>query len=470
MNAKNFFRKSISFVLVISLLLSICTSLSSCLRDTSEDQIRENISRTVENDKQNYDFVALYLYDWEFPIFDTEKLYWVENLFNTYYNVKEGLPETLDHAVLTANYFLDNYYNTIEKTDKSVVTECIIDSYITVIGDPYSVYRTPEENVEYDQSLAGSFGGIGVTVEYDHQEKTVMVSAVNIGSPAEEAGVMVGDYLVGVDGKSIDELGYDNLVSEIRGEVGTSVTVSFKRGDTVLDLTMARALVSEKTVSYYIDEDGIGYIRITQFVRVTYDQFTEAIDYMKENGAVGVVFDVRSNPGGLVETVTRMLSYILPSGKVVVSYQYKGADPVYRVTKDDYIDTKTGETVDSTLDIPMVVLCNQYSASAAEIFTSVIRDHRNDGVLDARIVGTTTYKKGIMQTSFQHPDDGSLLTITVAYYNPPSGENYHGIGITPDVEVHLPELKEGETTVEDTQLAGGKEELKKLINEKNTLQ
>ena len=116
----------------------------------------------------------------------------------------------------------------------------------------------------------------------------------------------------------------------------------------------------------------------------------------------------------------------------------------------------------------MVVLCNQYSASAAEIFTSVIRDHRNDGVLDAKIVGTTTYKKGIMQTSFQHPDDGSLLTITVAYYNPPSGENYHGIGITPDVEVHLPELKEGETTVEDTQLARGKEELKKLINEKNT--
>jgi carboxyl-terminal processing protease len=191
---------------------------------------------------------------------------------------------------------------------------------------------------------------------------------------------------------------------------------------------------------------------------------------MKENGAVGVVFDLRSNPGGLLDSVIDMLSYILPTGKVLLSYQYKGKSPVFKVTKADGINQQTGEAIDSTLDLPMVVLCNEYSASAAEIFTSVIRDYRNDGLLDAKIVGKTTYKKGIMQASFQHPDDGSLLTITVAYYNPPSGENYHGIGITPDLTVDLPEIKEGETSVEDTQLKAGIEELKKLINENKTLQ
>lgn len=470
MQEKNFFKRLISSVLVISLILSLSITFTSCLRDTSKDLIRENIAATLENDTENNSYVFLYLFDWEMPAFDTQKVFWVEELFYRYYNVKEGLPKTLDHAVLTANHFLDNHYDLIDKGDKNAVTEALIDSYITVIGDPYSVYRSPEENVEYDQNLSGSFGGIGVTVEYDHQKKTVMVSAVNIGSPAETAGISVGDYIVGVDGKSIDEIGYDKMVSLIRGEVGTEVTVSVKRGEKLLDFTMTRFLVNEKTVSYSLSEDGIGYIRITQFIRVTYAQFTEAVDYMKENGARGVIFDVRSNPGGLLDTVIAMMSYLLPSDKVIVSYQYKGDDPVFKMSGADKYDEETGKGVDSTLDIPMVVLCNEYSASAAEIFTSVIRDHRNDGLLDAAIVGTTTYKKGIMQASFQHPDDGSLLTITVAYYNPPSGENYHGVGITPDVYVELPELKEGENTVEDTQLNAGIEELEKLINANNTLQ
>ncbi len=472
MKKKNLLTKSLSFITLTVLLLSLLFSLASCFNidPATKDEIRDNLNATLEGGKQNNDYVTEYLYEWDIPSFDTEKLGWVEQLFHYYYNIKDGMPETLEHAVLTANHFLDNYYDTIDISDRTAVTDALITSYVDVVGDPYSVYRTPDESTQYDADLSGEFGGIGVTVEYDHKEKTVMISSVHIGGSAESVGMAVGDFIIGVNGESIDDIGYDKLVNNIRGRVGTSVTVRVKRGDKELDFTMERALVKEQSVVYSLDEDGIGYIRVTQFIGVTFDQFKEAVDYMRNNGAKGIVFDMRSNPGGLVTSVTDMMSYILPTGKTILSYQYKNTPEVVIKTTDDTPAKGEEPAIDSLLSLPMVVLCNEYTASAAEIFTSVIRDYRDEGLLEARIVGTTTYKKGIMQGSFAYPKDGSLITITVAYYNPPSGENYHGIGITPDVYVELPELKDGETTVEDTQLKAGIEELKMLINANNNLQ
>jgi len=473
MQKSRLFRKFISLIVVLAILCSTVFSLSSCFssfrKEEDRDGILENISETVKNDRKNYDNVTPYLSDWGLPKFDTQKLSWVEGIFQQFYNIKGGLPDTLDHAVLTANHFLDNYYGKIDHSDKETVTDAIITSYVEVIGDPYSVYRTPDENEEYGQDISGTFGGIGVTVEYDHQNKTIMVVAVHIGSPSEAAGMKVGDYIVGVNGKTVEEVGYDKMVNHIRGKVGTPVTVTVLRGDKKLDLTMTREIVTDQTVTYSLDEDGIGYIRVTEFKEITHKQFTEAVDFMLENDAKGIVFDVRSNPGGLLETVVDMMSYILPTGKTVLSYQYKGQPTVKRLTEKDKTD-KNGKAVDVVVDLPMVVLCNEYSASAAEIFTSVIRDYRNEGLLNATIVGTTTYKKGIMQASFQYTKDSSLITLTVAYYNPPSGENYHGIGITPDVYVELPDTPSDDGTIEDTQLAKGIEELKKLINANNILQ
>ncbi len=469
MKKKQLLHRTVSFVTLIALLLSLSLCLSSCFSDATKEEIRDNVDAAVESGKEKNDCVSDYLYEWNLPDFDTEKLRWVEQLFTAYYNLKEGMPSTLDHAALTANHFLDKYYDEIDRNDKEAVTDAVITSYVDVIGDPYSVYRTPDESLQYGQDLSGEFGGIGVTVEYDHQQKNVMVSAVHIGGSAEGAGMAVGDYIIGVNGESIEDIGYDKMVNRIRGEIGTSVTVRVKRGDIELDFTMTRALVKEQSVIYSLDEEGIGYIRVTQFIEVTFSQFREAVDHMRANKAKGIIFDMRSNPGGLVSSVVDMMSYLLPTGKTILSYNYKNAPTKTEVT---HVDTNplTGEKFDSVIDVPIVVLCNEYSASAAEIFTSVIRDYRNEGLLDATIVGTTTYKKGIMQGSFQYTPDGSIVTITVAYYNPPSGENYHGIGIKPDVEVELPELKEGETTVEDTQYNSAVDELKKLINANNNLQ
>ncbi len=475
------FKKIVSFVTLTVLVLSLSLPLFSCTDGSSElpkfnfgdsvlskEEIQNNINKDKEKNADRNDYVTEYLYEWGFPAFKTEKLAWAEQLFDRYYNMKSGLPGTLEHSVLTAEHFLENYYDDIDRTDITAVTDAVITSYVEVIGDPYSVYRTPVESEDYDADLSGEFGGIGVTVEYNHQEKTVMVSATHIGGPAEAAGIAVGDYIIGVDGKTIDELGYDSLVDHIRGKIGTSVTVKVKRGDKELEFTMERALVKEQSVTYSLDENKIGYIRVTQFIKVTFPQFREAMDYMKENGAKGIIFDMRSNPGGLVDSIVDMASYLLPTGKTVISYEYKNLPTVVLKTEDD--KKENGETFDSVLDLPVVVLCNEYSASAAEIFTSVIRDYRDEGLFNATIVGTTTYKKGIMQGSFLYNPDGSQVTITVAYYNPPSGVNYHGIGVEPDVYVELPELKEGETSVEDTQLKAGIEELNKLINANNILQ
>ena len=188
----------------------------------------ENVSQTVANDTLRHEYVTLYLYDWNFPSFDTKKMSWIEQMFGKYYNIKTGMPETLDHAARTAKRFLDNYFDGIDRYDVNAVTDALITSYVDVIGDPYSVYRTPEEGGDYTQSLAGYFGGIGVTVEYDHVEKTVQIISVNPNSPAAGAGILTGDYIIGVDGKSIDVIGYDKAVhddSEIALLVG-DITVA----------------------------------------------------------------------------------------------------------------------------------------------------------------------------------------------------------------------------------------------------
>lgn len=445
---------------IAAVILSLSTLL--CLFSCEEAILtKEDLAANVadSSDEKAYDYVTLYLYDWDFPTFDTMKASWAEQVFKLMYNLKSGMPAVYDHAVLTAEYFLENYYDEIDLSDKKSVTDAVITSYVTVLGDPYSVYRTPVDSVEFEQNINGEFGGIGVTAEYDHTAETIMISEINIGSPAEKAGFEVGDYIIGVDGTPVSELGYLNAIYYIRGEKGTDVRITVKRGEKELTLTATRDTVKEISVAYDIDPDTmIAYIRISGFKGNTYEQFVEAVDHVKGAGAVGIIFDVRSNPGGLLSSVCDILSYLLPSDKTLVSYQYKNAATEVIKTADD-IHPKTNEKYDSVINLPFVVLCNNYTASSGEIFTSVIRDYRNEGLINAAIVGTTTYKKGIAQRTYGYDVDGSSVTVTIAYYNPPSGENYHGKGVVPDVTVPFPD--DAQT---DVQYEAAVEEMKKLLN------
>ena len=447
-------RISVLFLLAATLLAS-AIALSSCASDTppTKDEILENIEKTEPGDTKSYSYVMQYFSLWEMPEFDREKFAWVENHFKTNFNYGDGLPSTREHALESADLFLNEYFDNINLKNKTEVTEALINSYIAVIGDPYAVYRGAEEGSEYNDTISGTFGGIGVVLEYDHTKKTIMISSVNPGSPAEAAGLRAGDFIIGVDGNSIMEIGYLDVVKHIRGEVGTSVFITVERDKEICGFPCKRAIVDEKTVAYTTVE-GVGYIAVSGFKKNTYGQFANAVDALTEAGVSGIVFDMRNNPGGLVDSVCAMISYLVPSGNVILSYEFN--DKTAIITSESDKELEDGTKIDSVLDIPVVVICNEYTASSAEIFTSAIRDYRDMDILEAKIVGTTTYKKGIMQSTYSYKD-GSSLTYTIAYYNPPLGQNYHGVGIKPDVTVDL----KGD---EDTQLKVAIDELKLLIN------
>ena len=452
---KKSYQKAISKLLLLFIVLSVVfSSLVSCdlfsyVADDKEE-IQNNIDAgNTGKDEEQKKYVCDYLREWGMPIFDKLKFKYFEDRFIQLYNYEGGLGDTLTHAKKTAELFMEYYFDNVDKEDKTAVTDALLDCYVSALEDPYAFYRPPVETEDYMTDMSGKFGGIGVMVEYNDLDKTIMVNTVYPDSPAEKAGIKVGDYFYSIDGKTVEELGYTNAVNYVRGEIGTSVTLVMLRGDELVTVTAIRDEVEEINVAYEIDEEkNIAYVQIVSFKDNTFAQFKKAIDSIEAAGVKGIIFDLRNNPGGYVDSVVSVISYLIPDGERVISYQYKGREDIVLTAKDD------GE--DHVVDLPFVVICNQYTASAGEIFTAAIRDYREDKILNATIVGVTTYGKGIMQSSYYYPIDKSTVTFTVAYYNPPCNVNYHGIGVIPDVVVEI------ENNV-DTQYEAAVEELQKLI-------
>ena len=437
-------------VLTLSLVLSV---LSGCIGSSyvadGKAEIQQNVDSATENN--NYEHVSDYLRQWGMPLYDTMKFKYFEDVFLQIFNHNSGMPAVIDHAKMTATSFLEGYYDTIDLTDKTAVTDALLNCYVGALSDPYSAYRPPVEAEEFSTDMSGKFGGIGVIVEYNHTDESIMISTVYPGSPAEDAGIKIGDFLYAVDGMTVEEIGYQNAINYVRGEIGSSVELTMLRGDELVTVTAIRAEVEEINVSYDIDtENNIGYVRIVSFKDNTFSQFKTAIDSLEAEGVDGIIFDLRSNPGGYVNSVVDVVSYLIPDGNVVISYAYRNRPENITLSQD------SGE--DHVVDLPFVVLCDMYTASSAEIFTAAMRDYDDMGLVRATIVGTTTYKKGVIQNTYYYPFDMSTVTLTVAYYKPPCGVNFDGVGITPDVYV---EYDGGEI---DNQLEVGIEELMSLIN------
>ena len=453
---KKITKRAVSSLVLLVLTLSIILgSLSSCkllyyVAETKEE-ITENISASLENDGTKNKYVSDYLRYWGFPLFDRIKIVVFEECFKSEYNYEGGMPKTLTHAVETAELFLEHYYDKLELSDKTAVTDSLLYCYVAALDDPYAIYRPPVESEEYSEDMSGSFGGIGVTVQYNDTDESIMINTVYSGSPAEKAGIKEGDFIYAIDGKTVKELGYTNAVNHVRGKIGTSVELTLIRNGEYVTVTAIRAKVEEVNVECTIDkENNVAYVRIVAFKGNTYSQFVKAIDELEEAKVDGIIFDLRGNPGGYLASVCDVLSYILPTDKILVSYRYSNRDTVVLKSTDD-------EGGDHVLTLPFTIICNEYTASAGEIFTAALRDYRNDKLLSATIVGTTTYKKGIMQNTYYYTD-GSSVTMTVSYYDPPCGVNYHGIGVTPDVYVE-------NAADEDLQLKTAYDELFKLIND-----
>ena len=438
---KNFKRALLLFLLVLtaSILVSCFTGGSEIIY--SKDDLTDNIIGETDLKK---DRVSDYLDAWSFPLFSSSRLNEVEDIFEDYFY--KDIPTAYESASLTAARFIDNYYDKTDLTDKEAVTDALITCYVDVVGDKYSIYRTPEEYDDYSFNMSGNTGGIGVTVTQSEEGYIEVLETTESGSAAA-AGILAGDLIIKVDGKTVEELGGYSKASEcITGELGTYVEIGVLRGEEELSFSVIRKSIPQKSVLYAFDEEErIGYIQIKTFKSNTFDQFREAIDYMEENDARGVIYDLRSNLGGYLSAVEKMLSYIAPKGTTLLTFSNDYSAPY--VANDSH-----------TYFIPSVVLCNGNTASAAEVFTAGIRDLSDMGYFEASIVGTTTRGKGIMQNTY-HLAGGSTLTLTVAYYNPPSGKNYHEKGLTPDLTVEP-------VAGTDAQLEAAYGELCKLLSEK----
>lgn len=315
---------------------------------------------------------------------------------------------------------------------------------LKALNDKYAVYYTAEELNSQRQSNEGVYYGIGAYVMMNAETETPYVSGVIAGTPAEEAGIQINDIIYAVDGTSTFQLSLEETTALIKGEEGTHVTLTLIRNGVPFDQDVVRRKVNNPTVSSEMLDEEIGYIAISEFKDVTVDQFTEAYAVLKGSGAEALILDLRGNPGGLLDAAVSIGQQILPKGLVV------------------YTEDKNGERVEYTCDgtreieIPMVVLVNGGSASASEVLTGAIKDY---GV--GTVMGTTTYGKGIVQKIIQL-SDGSGIKLTTSAYFTPRGNDIHGTGITPDVEVEFDaEAYYGEESI-DNQL----EEAKKFLKNK----
>ena len=345
----------------------------------------------------------------------------------------------------------------IGDTDYDTAEKYIMLAYLAGSGDKYAYYYTAEEYNEMVNASNGNSQGVGINVIYNAELAVIEVISVMPDSPALEAGVETGDLIAyvgtGENRESVAELGYDAALSKLQGEAGTMAEFTVLRGEDYseeVEFSIERGYFSDKSVysHLYEPDKSVGVIKITSFAGVTPDQFKNAVEELEAQGATSLIIDLRYNPGGDRDSICDVLDYILPEG------------PLLRVQKADGEITVINESDADCIDIPMAVVVNSGTASAAELFTAAMRDYDR-----AVIVGETTYGKGCMQT-FYPLSDGSYFKVTTAMYCPPYSDNYDGVGIVPDVEVALDESLAGKnifkiTDGEDNQLAAAYKQLKK---------
>ncbi len=353
-----------------------------------------------------------------------------------------------DKTVQKMRYILsviDQYYYLNPVTDEEM-KDGIYKGILNSLGDPYSVYYTQKELDDLMQDTNGIYYGIGAYVSLDADTNLPKISGVIEGTPAEEAGLRSDDLIYAVD--DVEVYGYElnDAVNLIRGEEGTQVTLKIVREGEMdyMYFTVTRAKVESPTVTYKKLENGIAYIQITQFDTITVPQFNEAIEQAKADGMEKMIIDLRDNPGGSLSAVVDIADVLLPEGLVVYTEDKNGKREEY--TSDA-----------NCIDIPMVCLVNGNSASASEILSGAIKDYEW-----GTLIGTTTYGKGIVQQIIPF-NDGTGIKLTISSYFTPKGNNIHGTGISPDIELELDKDAYYAEESVDNQL----EEAIKYLNEQN---
>ena len=336
--------------------------------------------------------------------------------------------------------------------DRQDLTEAMIEAAIAAMGDRYGTFFTDAEHAAYSSNLAGRFVGIGVSLQRT-DGGNARITLVHKGSPAEESGLRAGDEIVSVDGMRFAD-GYDEAFDSIVGDEGSSVQITYLRAGVESSVAVTRATVVKQSVVSRTETYGaskIGHVYIGGFDEHTYEQFREAVAGFEAEGDVdALIFDLRNNGGGLLSEVAKVLAYLLPDGVIAyVDYRSETLADYSITAKDGYV--RMGAATPKLycegghrITLPVAVIVNAQTASAAELFTASLRDWATPAfgsALDVSIVGTTTYGKGTVQTTYSL-GSGNWLKMTVAHYSPPSNVNYDGEGITPDLVKELTEDEE----------------------------
>ena len=366
---------------------------------------------------------------------------------NPNFQFVEGEKSDIDTYLSKIKKAIDKNFLWQDKIDEEKLKEGAIKGYVEGLGDQYTEYISKEEMKSFTEDINGSFVGIGIYMIADEDSGKIIVYHPITDSPADKAGIKAGDIIVSVNGV---EYGYDDFSSiadHIKGEAGTKVKLVIERDGKKLDFEIERAKIETSPITSKMLEKNIGYLNLPSFDKDVSKKLKEKIDDIIAKGANSIILDLRNNGGGMVDECTEIVDLFLDKDKIIMTTKDKNGNVQKSITKNKKI-----------YEIPLVILVNQNTASASEILTGALKDNNR-----AKVIGTKTYGKGVIQSVF-NLSDGSGLKITTAEYFTPNGKEINKKGITPDIEVKLPDTVKSVYAVEekdDTQLKKAVEELSK---------
>jgi len=353
-----------------------------------------------------------------------------------------GLFSRNDDVLLRARKIItENYVDQLSDEEINEMNDAAIAAMVASLDDPYSYYLDADTYTKFEDNNKEEYVGIGVNVSYDSETKTLTVTAPTSGGPAEKAGIIPKDVIVGVDDLTVAEDGYDAIINHIKdGKEGETVKIDILREGVPLTVNVVRSVISLDTITFKMLDDDMAYIKISEFQHNSIEDFEKALEEMEEKGAKGLIIDLRSNPGGYADSVIKMTDMLLPEGTIAYLEDNKGEREYFKSDKN-------------CIDIPMVVLVNEGTASAAELMCGSLQAYEV-----ATVVGMKTYGKAVGQAPYPLTEDTAIYLTSARYYNP-KGVCIDKKGIVPDVEVDLSdELKARLSTLtleEDVQLKTG---------------
>ena len=344
---------------------------------------------------------------------------------------------------------MSDYY---KEVDSETLIQGAIDGMLASLDDPYTFYYSPEEMAESLENHSGKYSGIGILVSSDKDGGLVVIRVFK-GSPAMAAGLLPGDVITHVNGEGVNARtteDLNNAVSLVKGPDGSTVDITVYRKNESITYTVSRGSVNINRVEYYIYDD-VGYIILYEFLGDAVNGVKEALRAFNDAGVKGIIFDVRSNTGGELYTCLNITDLMVPEGLIMY-------------TENRYGDRQNHYSNDYAYGVPMVVLVNEMTASAAEVFTAAVQDY-DMGV----VMGTNTFGQGIVQQIRSFPNDGAGMQFTIEAYYTPLGRNIHEVGIQPDIVVELSDSYDPSIYTpdmnNDNQLKAAYDQVKKMIAE-----